>query len=474
MLASALKPTAVRALKHSQPSDGPELVGKVIDQRFRVLSHIGSGGMADVYEVEHVTLGRKLALKVLRRTAQSNPSLTRRFSREARALSRITSEHVVSIFDYGILPDGFPFFVMDLLRGRTLRAVLDAEHELTVVRTCNLGIDVCFGLTAAHQVGLVHRDLKPENLWQTRRDDGREACVLLDFGVAQVEGAHTTSDGVLVGTARYMSPEQIRSGAAPGPESDVFALGIVLYECLCGVAPFAADSLERTLFRIMNEAPRPIQELAEEVPRELVDVLGRALSKQRSERYPTALELARALLPFAGPLRQLHGLQIAGHSVESNDTLPEDESKPPLLADVENDAAPAMAKRPMPLWLRWGSWLAVFLLGLALGGFVLHRAPAAAAGAEALARAMPATAPSSEQAAAGEALLAPGTPSALSPLSSGGPPTGLGAQSGTLTRRSHPATSQKPPDSAPPPSSERPLRLDPPQPSFDGRNPYLP
>ena len=121
MLERGLKTVARRASTHAQPGDRPDLIGKVIDQRFRVLSLIGSGGMADVYEVEHVTLGRKLALKLLRHTEQSNPAVTRRFSREARALSRITSEHVVSIFDHGILPNGFPYFVMDLLRGRTLR-----------------------------------------------------------------------------------------------------------------------------------------------------------------------------------------------------------------------------------------------------------------------------------------------------------------------------------------------------------------
>ena len=151
MIERGLKTVARRPSTLPHPGDRPDLVGKVIDQRFRVLSLIGSGGMADVYEVEHVTLGRRLALKLLRHTEQSNAAVTRRFSREARALSRITSEHVVSIFDHGVLPSGFPYFVMELLRGRTLRAALDEEHQLTPARTSNLGIDVCLGLAAAHQ-----------------------------------------------------------------------------------------------------------------------------------------------------------------------------------------------------------------------------------------------------------------------------------------------------------------------------------
>lgn len=466
-----LKTVARRPSTPPHPGDRPDVVGKVIDQRFRVLSLIGSGGMADVYEVEHVTLGRKLALKLLRHTEQSNAAISRRFSREARALSRIASEHVVSIFDHGVLPNGFPYFVMDLLRGRTLRAVLEDEHQLTVVRACNLGIDVCLGLAAAHQAGLVHRDLKPENLWLTRRDDGREACILLDFGVAQVEGAHTTSDGVLVGTARYMSPEQIRSGGESGPESDVFALGIVLYECLCGIAPFAADTLERTLFRIVNEPPSPIGERAVNTPQELVDVLNRALGKQRSERFPSAMAMARALLPFAGPHRQLPGLHVEAYTAGSNDTLPEAEQSPlPPVAELEQDTLPASAARQLRPALRWGLGLSVFLAGVALGALFLRRAPTAVALEPTTTAAN--TAVSRARSGAPEAAVP--SPSA-SPMPDS-PPVERAAPTDVAARRSPPVLLAKPlarPSASAPPSAAR-SSLDPPQPSFDGRNPYRP
>ncbi len=318
-----MSPPAHSPVSDPDASDAPpvisaQLVGKLVDERFRVVSLIGSGAMADVYEVEHTKLGRKLALKVLRQRGQTSASVARRFTREARALSRISSEHVVSIFDYGALPDGAPFFVMELLRGQSLRAVLDVEHELTVVRVCNLAIDVCLGLHASHREGLVHRDLKPENLWITRRDDGREACILLDFGVVSLAEAHTTVDGALVGTACYMSPEQIDTDASPGPESDVFALGVVAYECLSGRSPFAADSLERTLFRVLNDEPAALPEINPAVPVELWEVLFRALCKRRDERFQSALELAQALLPFAGHSRRLPpvdgGGELAGSS----------------------------------------------------------------------------------------------------------------------------------------------------------------
>lgn len=454
------------AIGRSRRSDGPELIGKVIDQRFRVLSLIGSGGMADVYEVEHVTLGRKLALKVLRHTAQSNPTLTRRFSREARALSRIASDHVVSIFDYGTLPEGFPFFVMELLRGRTLRAVLDEEHELTALRVCNLGIDVCLGLAATHQTGLVHRDLKPENLWLTRRDDGQEACILLDFGVAQDDGAHTTSEGVLVGTARYMSPEQIRSGDVPGPESDVFALGVVLYECLCGEAPFSADCLERTLFRILNEQPQPLAERVEDAPRELLDVVTRALEKQRSERFESAIAMARALLPFAGPFRQLHGLQPGTCSPSSGHTLADEDSTPSLRVKVDGlqrSEFRALVRQP---WARGALILSVFLLGLATGGFALRKTPPTTAARK------PAVAFSPSA-----ATLRPPAVAAAVPLSSApaaNEPAAQAALSSPTSRPLHVRNPPKPSTSASAGTPELPARSGPPQPSFDGRNPYRP
>jgi len=459
-----------RAIRRQRPAQGPDLLGKVVDQRFRVLSHIGSGGMADVYEVEHVTLGRKLALKVLRHTAESNAAVARRFNREARALSRITSEHVVSIFDYGILPDAHPFFVMELLRGQTLRAALEAEPRFTVVRACNLAIDICLGMHAAHQAGLVHRDLKPENLWLTRRDDGREACILLDFGVARVEGAHTTSDGVLLGTARYMSPEQIGSDVAPGAESDVFALGVILYECLCGVSPFAADTLERTLYRILNEAPRPLSELLDDAPPELAGFLARALDKQRSARFPSALDAARALLPFVGPWRQLPGLPQGGGLAPSSATLAEEDATEPLRADVEN--APARAAEPLPPRLaRWPVAAGTFVLGAALSALLIREKPPHAAE------------PSAEPAApvvsaAPLAFPRTDTPAAAAParadaLPSSGAPA-LESAASASARKARASAVVRPPVNAPAPSTDPPARLEPPQPTFDGRNPYRP
>lgn len=431
------------------------LLGKVVDQRYQVLQHIGSGGMADVYEVEHVALGRRLAMKVLRQTRTTNPQLARRFAREARAASRLESEHVVSINDYGMLPEGSPYFVMELLRGQNLRSLLSELTSLPVTRAVNIGIDVCLGLHAAHAAGLVHRDLKPENLWLSSGDDGRELCVLLDFGVARFEGAHSTGDGVLIGTARYMSPEQIGSEQPPGQPSDLFSLGVLLYECLSGVSPFAASSLERTLFRVLNETPKPLAELVEDFPSELAQVIERTLAKQPAERPSTALELAAALRPFAGVQRLLPSLDtVAGRGL-SDQTLAEDD--PAVSATPYTDTSPSPAAAAKPA--RHGLLLS-FAAGLALGvaGLLFTAKPREAA-----------TPP----------LAAPVAPTAkLAETVAPAPPPAAPTQDAVVAAASAPASSAvvrtKPAPLAPPPPLSKPARPEPPRPDFDGRNPYLP
>jgi serine/threonine-protein kinase len=409
-----------------------------------------------VYEVEHVALGRRLAMKVLRQTRTTNPQLARRFAREARAASRLDSEHVVSINDYGMLPEGAPYFIMELLHGQNLRSLLSSVQRLPVTRAVNIGIDVCLGLHAAHSAGLVHRDLKPENLWLSSGDDGRELCVLLDFGVARFDGAHTTGDGVLVGTARYMSPEQIGSEQPPGPASDLFSLGVLLYECLTGVSPFAASSLERTLFRILNESPQPLGMLVEGLPSELVRVVERALAKDPGERFPSALELAAALLPFAGVQRLLPSLDAASGRALSDETLAEGE----LAVSTSPYAEPMLA--PVTTRVR-RSLVLSFAAGLALGAASLFLAwrpretPAAAVHPPASVTPTPSPPPATEA--------PPAAPSLSTVHTISAPPSA--AITPAPRSKPHPVTA------AAAPSVPKPARPEPPRPNFDGRNPYL-
>jgi eukaryotic-like serine/threonine-protein kinase len=441
----------------SDPRPSPErpLLGKIIDERYRVLDHIGSGGMADVYEVQHVALGRHLAMKVLHHTRADSPKLVRRFNHEARAASRLASEHIVSIHDYGVLPEGFPYFVMELLRGQNLRSLLRTELCLSVARAVNIAIDVCLGLHAAHTAGLVHRDLKPENLWLARGDDGREKCILLDFGVARFEGVHTTSDGVLVGTARYMSPEQISSERAPGPASDLFSLGLVLYECLTGISPFAADSLERTLFRILNDTQKPASSLVEEVPQELSNVLDRVLAKEPEHRFKDALDFAAGLRAFAGVARPLPSLDLASGQGLHEETLAE----VPVVDTGSYGAAPESV-RPTNSHRR--SVALSFGVGLLLGAtslFALRHGPEPSSSPP-----IPMPVASRSASTAGE----PPEPSPATPADTSGPTASKPSLSAA------PATRKKPRPVVPTAASApKPAPPEPPKTTFDGRNPYL-
>ena len=288
-----------------EPLQGPreELIGDEIDGRFRVLERIGGGGMGSIFRVEHCELRREFAMKVLKAELSRDAAMVERFRREARIAASLTSEHVVAIVDSGILGDGRPYYVMDLLIGSDLRRLLGAYGTLAPARVANLGIDVCRGLATAHAVALIHRDLKPENLFVTRGDDGRDVCKILDFGVAKAGDIGTTRPGTLVGTVRYMAPEQIGLDAPVGPRTDLHAVGVILYECLCGATPFEGDTTERVLYGIVNNTPIPLAERLPELPPGLARVIGRAFARRPEERYPNALALAEALLPFAAGRR---------------------------------------------------------------------------------------------------------------------------------------------------------------------------
>jgi serine/threonine-protein kinase len=332
-----------------------------IDGRYRVTKRLGGGGMGEVYEVEHVRLERRFALKLLRAELAADAELTARFDREARAVATLHSDHVVSIVDSGTLSDGRPYFVMERLLGQDLKQILAENAELPVGRAVNIAIDVCLGLHAAHAAGLVHRDLKPENVFVTRGDDARERCKLLDFGVVKLTEHDHTRPGALLGTARYMAPEQVAHDAQVGPAADLFALGVMIYRCVSGQHPFAADSLERVLFRVMNDTPAP---LPAHVPAELAALVAQALSKTPEQRPASALDFARALARFTPEPRQLDG--ITGWHV---DTALSDDTLGGSFTSV--DATPALAgqrpRAPSARRLLSALGAAALLIGATLG-----------------------------------------------------------------------------------------------------------
>jgi serine/threonine-protein kinase len=270
-------------------------IGTIIAGSYRLTRHIGSGGSSHIFEAEHLRLGKPFAVKLLRPELNPNRRTAQRFRREARAIARLKSEHIVSVVDCGELNDGTPYLVMELLEGEDLRSVLNRESSLPTRRAVPLIIEACRGLTEVHAAGLVHRDLKPENLFITRRSTGEDWCKVLDFGVAKMDASQSTAEGTIVGTVRYMAPEQLTDSTAVAAATDVYALGAILYECLTGRALIEGSTVQEVMYRIMNAEPAPLKELVPMLPRALAEVIERCLCKSPAGRPSNAAELAPIL-----------------------------------------------------------------------------------------------------------------------------------------------------------------------------------
>lgn len=280
------------------------LIGQVIDARYEVVSVLGEGGTGSVYEVRHTTLGRRFALKVLRRDIAKDGSVVSRFMQEARAAAAIGHPNIVAVSDFGeVQPDRsapltskVPYFVMELLTGSSLANVLRAEKSLAPDRAAAIGLQCALGLAAAHEAGVIHRDLKPDNVFLVRSGD-REFVKLLDFGLAKIAGnSRVTRQGIIFGTPHYMSPEQA-GGQPVDHRTDIYALGCILYECLTGRTPFEADSYKGVLDQHLNAMPIPVEQRVPDAAHlgPMSAVIMRCLAKNPADRYATMAEFAAAL-----------------------------------------------------------------------------------------------------------------------------------------------------------------------------------
>lgn len=318
--------------------------------------------MGEVYEARHRVLGRRFAVKLLHPELVRSKRMLRRFSRESLSASRIEHDHVVAVVDCGHLPDGAPYFVMEFLRGQDLRRVLRETGQLSAPRAARLIIQACRGLQAAHELGLVHRDLKPENLFIERRDDGRDSIKILDFGVVQTSGGNSTAHtGSLIGTLRYMAPEQARGDARLDPRADLYALGAILYECLTGVVPHPGRNTEEVLFHIMTEDPAPLRDFRPSLNPSLEATVLRSLRRNPGQRFQSADELADALAPYARETK-------VGSSSAASLATSDDASAEETLSNSSTADPRGRLKSDAPAAKRRFGWLAVALLG----GLALH------------------------------------------------------------------------------------------------------
>ncbi|HEV2912670.1 MAG TPA: serine/threonine-protein kinase [Pyrinomonadaceae bacterium] len=273
-------------------------VPHIIAGRFRIECEIGRGGMGTVYRATHLGLERPVAVKIIKTEYASDPHVTDRFLREARTMARLRHQHAAMIFDAGNLPDGRHFIVMEFVEGATLSETLMLEGRFTPERAVRIASDICDVLAEAHGLGIIHRDLKPSNIILNERG----VCVL-DFGVAKVLATTstdkisthaTTGSGAIVGTPRYMSPEQCM-GQRVEARSDLYSLGVLLYEMLSGRPPFVDALASAVLVKQATSRPQSLSALREDLPQSLVHAVHTLLAKQPEDR-PRSAVAARALL----------------------------------------------------------------------------------------------------------------------------------------------------------------------------------
>ena len=278
--------------------------GHIIAGKYRVERIVGRGGMGVVYLARHIALEEPVAIKVLLPDMMEIAGMVSRFEREARAASKIKSEHVARVSDVDRLPSGVPYIVMEYLQGIDLAALRRKVGPLPIAEATTHIAQACDAIAEAHGLGIVHRDLKPSNLFLTERRDDRRMIKVLDFGISKVENPRdqdTTSTGMTMGSPKYMSPEQMKSLRDVDGRTDIWALGAILYDLLAGRPPFLAESMAQVCTLVLHGEPPPLRSLRPEVPLELKDIVERCLRKVPTERFATADDLARALSPFCVP-----------------------------------------------------------------------------------------------------------------------------------------------------------------------------
>ncbi|HEX8557443.1 MAG TPA: protein kinase [Pyrinomonadaceae bacterium] len=283
------------------------LVGQVLAGKYRIDEKIDEGGMGCVYRATHVLMEKVVAVKVLHPALAADDKIVARFTREAKAASRISHPHAINVTDFGESDNGVVYLVMEYLRGRTLKDVVRSGGPMTLARTTEIVRQVAGALEAAHTEGVVHRDLKSDNIMLEEATGGDWAKVL-DFGIAKIQqterSVHETDPGLtapnlIIGTPQYMSPEQCSQASDIDTRSDIYSFGVILYEMLAGHVPFTGDSPTAIMMKHIQEPAPSILEERKDLPAEVGRVIARALAKRPEDRFQKAGELAAALAASA-------------------------------------------------------------------------------------------------------------------------------------------------------------------------------
>ncbi|WP_437329757.1 serine/threonine protein kinase [Sorangium sp. So ce381] len=296
--------------------------GTVIARKYRVERTIGRGGMGLVVEALHLDLDTRVAIKFLLPEFMSYTEASERFMREARTVAKLQTPHVVRVLDVAALESGEPYMVMELLDGVDLAGHAAESGTLAIGECIDHIVQACEALAEAHALGIVHRDLKPANLFLTKRPDGAPHIKVLDFGVSKILTGDTgnvslTQTTTILGSALYMSPEQMRSSKSVDPRTDIYALGVCLFEIIGGRPPYVADSFPELCAKIYTSPPEALQDLRPEVPEGLVEVIEKSIAREPEDRFQSIAEFVQALAPYAAPgTRTTIGGILRQHAVE--------------------------------------------------------------------------------------------------------------------------------------------------------------
>jgi tRNA A-37 threonylcarbamoyl transferase component Bud32 len=272
-------------------------IGDVLGGKYRLDRLIGDGGMGTVYEAEHVLLGVRVAVKVLHSDLARRPGLGERFLQEARVAAQIRSPYVVQVTDVDKTPDGIAYLVMELLDGEPLATLLERDHTVPLPAACELTLQMLHALEAAHALGVIHRDLKPENVFLTSRGSHR-VLKLIDFGIAKLRSPGTknmTAAGVLMGTAEYMAPEQVHAASDVDGRSDLYSVGVLLFEMLAGRRPVAGENAVIIALKVERGDVISLRQAAPQVPEPIVALVHRAMAAKPEQRFASATEMRLAL-----------------------------------------------------------------------------------------------------------------------------------------------------------------------------------
>jgi serine/threonine-protein kinase len=358
-------------------------LGRTAGGKYKLVRLLGAGGMGEVYEAQHSVVGRRFAIKFLHPELAGNTEIVARFQREAQAAGSLENENIAAVLDAGTDEDGAPYLVMEYLEGEDLAHLLFRAGPLPVPRAAYILIQACRGLVAAHERNIVHRDLKPENLFVCKRNDGSDLVKVLDFGIAKLHvggsGTGLTHTGATMGTPFYMSLEQARGAKEVDHRTDIYSLGVILYEILTGAKPHPGESYNEILYHVISNEPAPLDNVRVGLPAGLSAVVNKAMAREAGDRYASAALLMEALIPFAGravtPLRTSLGATVQTPGSIPNVRVPTEALPPqpePEEADVGEDEVPRNRSR---IYLLGGSAAILVLLVSVLVWVALGRKP---------------------------------------------------------------------------------------------------